>query len=75
MRCLSSPFCTVSRRFIIRARVSNKILDFSGLLIALVSLHAFYWIVSVMVSLTVSMSFSSCVLNQLHQFELELNLL
>ena len=64
IRCLSSPFCTVFRRDVIRARVNDEILDLSGLLIALVSLHAFYWIVSVMVLLMVSMSFSSCVLNQ-----------
>ena len=29
--CLSSPFSTISRRFIIRARVGDNILDFSGL--------------------------------------------
>ena len=35
IRCLSSPFSTISRRFVIRARVGDDILDFSGLLIVL----------------------------------------
>ena len=43
-----------SRRFAIRARVNDDILDFSILLIA--SLDALGWIISVMISLMVSMS-------------------
>ena len=58
-RCLSSPFPTISRRFI-RARVGDDVLDFSGLLIALATFDALYWIMSVMVSLMVSTSCSSC---------------
>jgi len=60
IRCLSLPFPIISRRFVIRALVGDDILDFSGLLIALATLDAFCWIMSVMVSLMVSMSSSSC---------------
>ena len=35
IRCLSSPFPAISRRFVIRARVGDDILDFSGFLVAL----------------------------------------
>ena len=52
IRCLSSPFSTISRRFVTRARVG-------GLLIALATLDAPCWNVSFMVSLMVSMSSSS----------------
>ena len=57
-RCLSSPSSIISRPFVIRARVGDDILDFSGLLIALAT-DALCWIMSVMVSLIVSMSSSS----------------
>ena len=42
------------------AIVGDDILDFSGLLIALATLGVLCWIMSVMVSLMVSMSSSSC---------------
>ena len=61
IHCLSPPFSTISRRFIIRARVGEDILNFSGLLIALVTLDALCWIMYVMVALMVSMSSSSCI--------------
>ena len=51
---------TISHRFVIRARVGDDILNFSGLLIAIATLDARYWIMSVVVSLMVSMSSSSC---------------
>ena len=35
IRCLLSPFSTISRRFVIRTRVGDGFLDFCGLLIAL----------------------------------------
>ena len=35
IRCLLSPFPAVSRRFVIRARASDDILDSRGLLIAM----------------------------------------
>ena len=57
---LLSPFPAIFRRFVIRARVGNDILDFRGLLIALATLDALCWIMSVMVSLMVSMPSSSC---------------
>ena len=38
IRCLSSPVSTISRRFVIRVRVDDDILDFSGLLTALATL-------------------------------------
>ena len=60
IRCLSSQLPTISRRFFIRSLVGNDILDFKGLLIALPTLDALCWIVSVMVSLNVSMLSSSC---------------
>ena len=60
IRCLSSPFFTTSRRFGIRARVGDDILDFSDLLIALATLDALCWIMCVMVSLMVSLSSNSC---------------
>ena len=60
MRCLSSPFPNISRRFVIRALVGDDILNFSDLLIALASLGALCWITSVMASLMVTMSPSSC---------------
>ena len=43
--CLSSVFPNISRRFFIRARVGDDILDVSGLFIALATLDAFCWIV------------------------------
>ena len=54
-----SPFFTISSRLVIRARVGDNILNCSGLMIALATLDALYWIMYVMVSLMVSMS-SSC---------------
>ena len=57
---LSPPFSTISRRFLIRARFGDDILDFSGLLIALATLYALCWIMLVMVSVLVSMSSSYC---------------
>ena len=42
--CLCSPFSTSSRRFVIRARVSEDILDLSGLMIALATLVVLSWI-------------------------------
>ena len=60
VRCLSSPFSTISCRYIIRVRVGEDILDFSGLLIALATLDALCWIMSVMVSPMGLMSSSSC---------------
>ena len=63
--CLSSPLPNISRRFVIRAFVGEDILNFSGLLIALANLNALCWIMSVVVSLMVPMSSSSCsVLNR-----------
>ena len=73
-RYLSLPFSTISRRFGIRARVSDNRLDFSGLLIALTTLDALCWIKSVMVSLMVSMS-SIARSVSFSQFELEFELL
>ena len=58
--CLSSPFPTISRRFVNRARVGDDIIYFSGLLIVLATLDALCWIMSLMVSLMVSMPSSSC---------------
>ena len=49
VRCLSSPFSTISRRFVIRTCVGDDILDFSGLLIALATLDTLCWIMSVVV--------------------------
>ena len=60
IRCLSSPFSTISRRFVIRAHVGDDILDLCGLLIALATLDALCWVMSMMVSLMGSMSSSSC---------------
>ena len=60
IRCLLSSFPATSRHFFIRARVGDDILDFCGLLIALAILDALCWIKSVMVSLMVSLSSSSC---------------
>ena len=62
---LSSPFSTISRLFVIRDRVGDDILDFSYLLIALATLDALCWVVSVMVSLMASRScsFSNRCLN------------
>ena len=48
------------RCFFIRARGGDDNLYFSGLLIALPTLDALCWIMSVMVSLIMSMSSSSC---------------
>ena len=64
IRCLSSSFCIVSRRFFVRARVGDDILNFSGLLIALATLATLCLIISVMVSLMVAMSSSTCVFNR-----------
>ena len=58
IRCLSSPFSTISRRFGLWARVGDDIVDFSGLLIVLATLNALCRTTSVMVSLMVSMSSS-----------------
>ena len=61
--CLLSPFPAISRRFVIRARVGNDIIDFCGLVhlvIAWAVLDALCWIMSVMASLMVSMLSSSC---------------
>ena len=38
VRCLVSPFPAISRRFVIRARVGDDMLDLCGLLIALATL-------------------------------------
>ena len=40
-RCLSSPFSISSRRFVIRARVGDDILEFIGVLIAFATLVGF----------------------------------
>ena len=70
IHCLSLPFSTISRRFVIRARVGDDILNLCGLLIALTTpgtLDLLCWIMSVMTSLMVSMSSSSCsVSNRFH---------
>ena len=47
------------RRFVIRARVGDDILDFSGLLVALATLDALFLIMYVMVSFMMLIS-SSC---------------
>ena len=60
IRCLSSPFSTISRRFALWARVGDDIVDFSGLLIVFATLDALCRTMSVMVSLMVSMSSSFC---------------
>ena len=60
IRGLSSPFSTISRRFVIRAHVGEDILDLRGLLIVLATLGAHCWTMYVMVSRMVSMSSSSC---------------
>ncbi|MEG7522028.1 MAG: hypothetical protein M3H12_02875, partial [Chromatiales bacterium] len=60
IRFLWSPFPTMSRRFFFRARVGDDIVDFTCLLIALATLVALCWIISVMFLLMVSMSSSSC---------------
>ena len=54
------PFSIISHRFVIRACVGDDIIDFSGLLIALATFDALCGIMSVVVSLVVSMSSSSC---------------
>ena len=59
IRCLSSPFSTISRWLVSRARVVDDILNFSGLLTVLATLDALCWIMVVIVSLIVSMSCSS----------------
>ena len=56
IRCLSSAFPNISRRFVIRAFVGDDILDFSGMLIVLATLDALCLIMYVMVSLMVSLS-------------------
>ena len=43
--CLSSSFPTVSRRFVIMARVGDDILDLSSLLIVLANIDALCWII------------------------------
>ena len=60
--CLLSPFCAISRRFVIRARVGDDIIDLCGLITVLATLDAFSRIMSVMISLmmSVSMSTNSC---------------
>ena len=60
-----SLFPAISRRFVIRARVDDNILDFCCLLIAFDMLDALCWIMAVMASFTVSMSSNFCtVLNR-----------
>ena len=56
IRCLLSPFPTISRHFIIRALVGDNILEFSGLLIALASLDSLFIIVLVHVVSQISFS-------------------
>ena len=51
IRCLSSPFSTIFRRFIVRTRVGDDFHDFSDLLINLATLEALCCIMFVMVSL------------------------
>ena len=59
--CLLVSFIVaISRRFVIRARVGDDILDFCGLLIALATLDALCWIMYVVVSLMVPMLSCSC---------------
>ena len=58
--CLLSPFPAISRRFVIRTRVGDDILELCGLLIVLSTLDALCWIMSLVASLVVSMSSSSC---------------
>ena len=60
IRCLSSTSPIISRRFVIRAIDGDDYLDFSGLLIDLATLEVLCWIMSVVVSLMVSISSSSC---------------
>ena len=57
IRCLSSSFPTIYRRFVIGDRVGDDILDFRGLSIALATLDELWWIMSVMVSLMESNRF------------------
>ena len=66
IRYLLSLFPAISRRFVMRARVGDDILDLCGLLIVLANLGAlFCWIMTVMVSFMVSISSSCfCVSNQ-----------
>ena len=47
IRCFLSPFPAIYRPFFIRARVVDDILDWCGFLIALASIDALYWIMSV----------------------------
>ena len=49
IRCLSSPFSTISRRFVSRIRVGNDNLDSRDLFIALATHEALCWIISMMV--------------------------
>ena len=58
--CLLSPYFTIPRLFDFRARVGDGILDLCGLIIALATVDALCWIMSVMVSLILSISCSSC---------------
>ena len=60
IRCLLSPIPAILRRFATRAVFVMIIIDFCGLLIALATIDALCWIMSVMVSLMVSMSSGSC---------------
>ena len=60
IRCLLSPFPAISSRFVIRDRVGADILDLCGIVIALATLNALCWNMSVIFSLMVSMSSSSC---------------
>ena len=59
IRCLSSPFSTISRHFVIRARVGDDILAFSCLVIIFATPDALCWIMTVMVSMSSSFC-SSC---------------
>ena len=55
-----SPLSTIAQRFVVTARGGDDILDFSGLLVALATVGVLCWNMSVIVSLMVSMSSSSC---------------
>ena len=57
IRCLLSLFSAISRRFFIRVRVSDDIIDFCDLIISLAILDV---LKSAMVSLVVSMSSNYC---------------
>ena len=58
--CFLSPCSAKTRCFVTRARGADDILDLSALLIALATIDALCWIMSVLVSFLVSMSSSCC---------------